>query len=283
MGTVIYIVTDNTVPSWATRSQVLHARFASMGYQIQIVKDKDCNHISPDNNALIATNVEFQYNIFKQRCPLANIYNRLNDKIICYEYVKQNADLLEGIQLIPHYDSSYRGESITKNFMLKGKDGWSSKFNKITHGNIHHLIKAYGKQYQIQDVMDVKHIYGVSLSALHGKIIGVYSYLTQEGITPEMNAQGFSAERNNYIKYENVRHFIKNIISRLNFNGIIEFEFLIDQNNTIYFMECNPRISGSLRVQTYFDWVIVPYIKAMHNNNQFIEWNLDDTRAWKKS
>ena len=281
MTNTVYIVTDNTIQSWATRCQVLHARFAALGYQVQIVKD--CSHISPDNHALIAANVDFQYSIFKHRCPFGNIYNRLNDKIICYEYMKQNADLLNGIQFIPHYDSSYRGESITKNFMLKGKDGWSSKFNKIMHGNIHNLIATYGKQYQIQDVMDVKHIFGASVSALHGKIIGVYSYLTQEGITPEMNAQGFNAERGNYIKFENVRHFIKNIISRLSFNGIIEFEFLIDHNNTIYFMECNPRISGSLRVQTYFDWVIVPYIKAMLNNNQFIEWNLDDTRFWKKS
>ena len=98
-----------------------------------------------------------------------------------------------------------------------------------------------------------------------------------------MNAQGFNAERGNYVKYENVRRFIKNMISRLGFNGIIEFEFLIDHNNTIHFMECNPRISGSLRVQAYFDWVIVPYIKAMHNYNQFDEWNLDDQRIWKNT
>ena len=46
-------------------------------------------------------------------------------------------------------------------------------------------------------------------------------------------------------------------------------------------MESNPRLSGSLRVQFYFDWVVVPYIKAMHNNNIFEEWDFNDKKKWK--
>lgn len=276
---IIYIVTDNNVPSWANRSQVLEARFKSMGYQVKIIGDS--SHINPDNNALIATNVDFQYNIFKNRCPFGNIYNTWNDKNAFYNYLKQNADLLDGLQLIPHYDASYKGPNITKEFFLKGKDGWSSKFNQKMHGNIYHLIAGYGKTHQIQDVMNIKHIYGISVSALRGRIIGAYTYLTNEGITPQMNAGGFAAERNNYIKFEKVKKFVRSIINRASFNGIIEFEFLMDHHGITYVMESNPRLSGSLRVQAYFDWVVVPYIKAMHNNNNFVEWNFDDQSKWK--
>jgi hypothetical protein len=275
----IYIVTDNNVPSWNTRSKVLEERFRSMGYQVKIINDP--SNINPDNNALISTNVEYQYSIFKNRCKFGNIYNTLNDKIAFYKYLKQNSDLLKEIYLIPHYDSSYQGPNITKEFYIKDKDGWSSKFNQKVNGNIYSIIASHGKQYQIQDVMNINHIYGVSVSSLHGKIIGVYTYLTNEGITPQMNATGFNAERTNFIKYEKIKNFIINIINKTNFNGIVEFEFIIDNQNLIYIMESNPRLSGSLRVQSYFDWVVVPYIKAMHNNNNFIEWNFNDKKIWK--
>jgi hypothetical protein len=276
---IIYIVTDNNVHSWNTRSKVLEERFRSMGYEVKTINDP--SNISPDNNALISTNVDYQYSIFKNRCNSGNIYNTWNDKIAFYKYLQQNPDLLYGLQLIPHYDSSYQGPNFTKNFFLKDKDGWSSKFNQIINGNIYSLIASHGKKYQIQDVMNIKHIYGISVSSLHGKIIGVYTYLTNEGITPQMNAGGFNAERTNYIKFENVKNFVINIIKKARFNGIVEFEFIIDDKNIIYVMESNPRLSGSLRVQSYFDWVIVPYIKAMHNNNNFIEWNFNDKSKWK--
>jgi hypothetical protein len=277
---IIYIVTDNNIPSWETRSKVLEGRFKSFGYEVQITKASDVCKIILDDNALIATNIDYQYSIFKNRCNFGNIYNLWNDKIAFYNYLKQNDDLLDGLQLIPHYDSSYKGPNITKEFFLKEKDGWSSKFNQKIHGNIYNLIAMYGKKNQIQDVMIIKHIYGVSVSSLHGKIIGIYTYLTNEGLTPEMNASGFNAIRSNYIKYEKVKNFIINIIKKVSFNGIVEFEFIIDNNDIIYVMESNPRLSGSLRVQFYFDWVVVPYIKAMHNNN-FIEWDFNDKSKWK--
>lgn len=275
---IIYIVTDNSVPSWNTRSKILEERFRSMGYQVETIIDP--SNINLDNNALISTNVDYQYSIFKSRCHLGNIYNIFNDKILFYKYLKQNPDLLNGLHLIPHYDSSYQGPNITKNFFLKDKDGWSSKFNQQINGNIYSLIASHGKKYQIQDVMNIKHIFGVSVSSLHGKILGVYTYLTDEAITPQMNAVGFNAERSNYIKFDNVKNFVINIINKTSFNGIVEFEFIIDHQNIIYVMESNPRLSGSLRVQAYFDWVVVPYIKAMHNNN-FIEWNFNDKSKWK--
>jgi hypothetical protein len=277
--TVIYIVTDNNIQSWATRCNTLEQRFKSMSYDVKIIKDP--SNININENALIATNVDYQFLIFKDRCPFGNIYNMWNDKVAFYNYLKNNYNLLDGLQLIPHYDASYKGPNITKEFMLKEKDGWSSKFNLKLYGNIYNIIASHGNKYQIQDIMNVKHIYGVSVSSLNGKIIGVYTYLTSEGVTPEMNANGFNAKRSNYIKYEKVKNFVINIIKKVNFNGIIEFEFLIDNNDIIYVMESNPRLSGSLRVQSYFDWVIIPYINAMHSNNNFLEWNFNDTSKWK--
>lgn len=277
--TIIYIVTDNNVDSWEERSKVLEERFKSLGYDVKIIND--ATNINPDNNALIATNVDLQYNIFKKRCIFGNIYNLWNDKIAFYNYLKNNSYLLDGLQLIPQYDSSYKGPNITKEFFVKHKDGWSSKFNQKIYGNIYNLIASYGTNNQIQDIMNIKHIYGVSVSCLRGKIIGVYTYLSNEGLTPEMNAAGFKASRTNYIKFEKIKNFVINIIKRTNFNGIIEFEFIIDHNDITYVMESNPRLSGSLRVQYYFDWVVMPYIRAMHNNNNFIEWNFNDQSKWK--
>jgi hypothetical protein len=277
--TIIYIITDNNVASWQERSRVLEELFKSLGYDVKILNDP--TNINPDKNALIATNVDFQYNIFKNRCNYGNIYNLWNDKIAFYNYLKQNNYLLDGLQLIPHYDSSYKGPNITKEFFVKHKDGWSSKFNQKIYANIFNLIASHGENNQIQDVMNIKHIYGVSVSSLHGKIIGAYTYLSNEGLTPEMNATGFSAVRSNYIMYENIKKFVINIIKIANFNGIIEFEFIIDHNDIIYVMESNPRLSGSLRVSFYFDLVIMPYIQAMHNNNNFIEWNFNDKSKWK--
>jgi hypothetical protein len=65
----------------------------------------------------------------------------------------------------------------------------------------------------------------------------------------------------------------------MNFQGIAEFEFLIDQNDELYFMECNARISGSLRVHLFFDNVIKPYINALHTR-KFNEVNMDDESLW---
>ncbi|NBU98799.1 MAG: hypothetical protein EBS19_11425, partial [Spirochaetia bacterium] len=61
--------------------------------------------------------------------------------------------------------------------------------------------------------------------------------------------------------------FVKTIVKRLNLYGIVEFEFLIDTKDDIYIMECNPRISGSVRVPLFFDEIIRKYINNFHKKD----------------
>ena len=273
---VVYILTDYV--SWTRLTQLQAMIPGNCNFQVKVVNNMDNLDIHKD--IIISTSVGGQFHIF---APIVkyNIYDMLDDKINYFNYLKQNPDVMSGIPLIPSYDTSYTGPAITKQFLLKQRNGWSAKFNTFQNDNIYNLIQKYGNTHQIQDVMSVKHIYAVSISVLYGKILGVYSYKSNEALTPQLNAHGFSATRGNCVKEPKVREFLKKIVKKLNFYGIAEFEFIIDINNQIYFMECNARISGSLRVQLYFDNVIRPYLNTL-NTRQFKEVNMDDETLWKE-
>lgn len=47
--------------------------------------------------------------------------------------------------------------------------------------------------------------------------------------------------------------------------GIINFEFLIDVDNNIYIMECNPRLSGCIYNKYFYENIIIPYISKTHS------------------
>ena len=206
----------------------------------------------------------------------------LNDKCLFYDYLKENNDLLYGIELIPSYDKTYEGPNIHKEFLVKNKLGWSSLFNQIIEGDINDLIQTYSENHQIQDIIDIQHIYGVSCSCSFGKILGVYSYKTFAPITPQSYIDGIHAIRGNYVDIPVVRAFLRNICERLVYNGIMELEFIIDKNDKIYIMECNPRISGSLMVVRYFDWIILPYLNCLHRRH-ISEINMENQSLWQNT
>ena len=234
------------------------------GYPCEATKNLD--KINIENDIIIASSVACQYNLFKKYYSY-NIYAMLDNKKEFYNYLLRNPDLWKehNLFMIPSYDSSYNGENMTKQFMVKHETGFSSKFNQIIHGNIYDIIKTYSSKNQIQEVLDAKHIYGVSLSCKLGKILAVYTYLSDGAITAASQQNGFSAIRNCYIEFPQVRSFLKKMIDKLQYNGIIEVEFLIDKSNKIFIMECNPRISGSLRVPQYFNSIIKTYINTFRD------------------
>lgn len=273
---IVYILTDYV--SWSRLTQLEAMIPSYCGYQVKIVNNM--NNLNIHKDIIISTSVEGQFHIF---APIVkyNIYGLLDDKISYYDFLKKNVDLLSGILLIPSYDKTYTGPSITKQFLMKQRDGYSSKFNTLVNDNVYNLIKKYGETHQIQDVINVKHVYGVSVSVLYGKILGVYSYKSNESLTPQLNAQGFSAIRGNNIRDPKIREFIKKLVKKLNYHGIAEFEFLIDTNDKLYIMECNARISGSLRVPLYFNNIIKTYIESL-KTNQFSEVNMDDESLWQE-
>ena len=57
-------------------------------------------------------------------------------------------------------------------------------------------------------------------------------------------------------------------------NGFINFEFLIDNNNDIYIMECNPRISGCLICSKFYDNIIDTYITKKIKSKKFKKFNI---------
>lgn len=130
----------------------------------------------------------------------------------------------------------------------------------------------------MQEVIDVKHIYGVSCSCAFGKILGIYTYKTNGPITPKYCFD--HDKRGNFVDIPAVRKFLKKICNRIKYNGIVEMEFIIDKNDEVYIMECNPRISGSIDSEFYFQWVIIPYLKCWHSHKT-IEINMADKSLWK--
>ena len=272
---IVYILTDNVnqIRLWQLKNMIP----AKCNCEVQVVTSM--NNLNINKDTIISTSVNGQFTIFQPFLKY-NIYNMLDDKISFYNYLRQNPDLLTGMPLIPSYDETYKGPAITKQFIIKQKNGWSSRFNTYVTDNVYNLIQQFGKTHQIQDVLDIKHIYGVNLCIFFGKIIGVYTNSSFGGLTPEMNAKGFPAILTNFIKYKEVRDFLKKIIKTTNYQGIVEFEFLIDKNDKIYIMECNPRLSGALRDALYFDNVVKKYITALHTK-QFNEVNIDDETLWK--
>lgn len=275
--TKVYIYLDYS----NDKHKVLQPRCLAKGYDIMLVKD--ISKLNTRNSCFIGTNVEFQYNIFKNINNF-DCYNLFDDKSGFYNYLKNNIELWPNLYLIPSYDNTYNGPNINKSFMVKKNNGYSSAFNEIITGDVKDIISKYSTLYQIQDIMDVKHIYGVSVSCLYGKILGAYSYRTFEAITEATQQNGFDAVRNNYIAYPEVKEFIKKLVKKVSFNGFIEVEFIIDKNDKLYIMECNPRISGSLRVPAYFDWLVDPYIRNyLKNPNDIYEIDLENKSLWQNT
>jgi len=271
----VYILTENLN---CNRLKNLKKGCLSNGFEIEIVTK--IGNLDIEKNVIISTNVKLQFDIFKKYCS-KNIYCMFDDKIKFYDYIKENSDLLKGIKIIPTYDKSYSGPNITKNFLVKDKDGYASKFNKIIHGPIYDLINKYSHQHQVQEIIDVKHIYGVSCSCAFGKILGIYFYKTNGPLTLEAYANGIEEKRGNFVDIQAVRKFLKKICNRIKYNGIMEMEFIIDKNDKIYIMECNPRISGAITLDPhFFEWVIIPYLKCWHSKN-IVEINMKDKSLWK--
>jgi hypothetical protein len=240
---------------------------------VNIISNLNLNNVSISNNIIIPQGIIHQYEVFHDFYT-DNIYSIIDNKMYFYYYLEQNRHLLKGISLIPTYNKTYTGENIHDEFIIKHANGFSSAYNQKKTGYIKDLIKDYGSSHQIQPIIPIKHIYGVNCSCLYGKIIGLFVYESEE-ISEESFVNGIPSKNYNYIKYDSIKIFVKKIIQQLNYNGFIELEFIIDKNDKIYIMECNPRISGALYIYFYFDWVILPYINCLLNKN-VMELDLDD-------
>lgn len=202
--------------------------------------------------------------------PIYGIYKKnivdLDNKISFYNYLNKNKLFLTKIKLIPTYINS-KCKNDKKKYIIKHKYGTGSSKNIIVKDYLHNLMEKYDfDNYQIQDYIKYNYVYGIECSCINGKIICV---LTYEVKSIEKYTDKMKNILNNYIKFDEIVIFIENIINQVNYNGFIEFEFLIT-NNDIYIMECNPRISGLIICEEYFNSIIKKYIQYKSKKNLFL-------------
>jgi hypothetical protein len=191
--------------------------------------------------------------------PIYGIYNKINvdldNKISFYNYLDNK--ILNNIKLIQTYNN-FKCKNIKKKYMVKHKNGAGSKNNYIIKDYLYNIIKKYDPyDYQIQDYINYNYVYGVECSCINGIIISV---LTYEIKSIEKYTNYMKNIINNTIKFNEIKIMIEKIVKQLNYFGFIEFEFLIT-NTDIYIMECNPRISGLIISDEYFNIIIKKYIE----------------------
>lgn len=187
-----------------------------------------------------------EYNHKYLICDDNNVYDILDDKIKFYNFIKKY-NLLENsnIELINTYDESYDGPDKYDKFILKDKNGEGSTKNKIVEGYLFEYIKKYAHTHQIQDIIDIGHINCVNCLCKNGKIISALNFTVPKFIDTDhyRTTHKLYFEKVDPIYLE----LINKTISRLNYTGFIEFEFITDKEENNYLMECNPRISGHFR------------------------------------
>ena len=115
-----------------------------------------------------------QYPEYKHKYLVCDneIYNKLNDKILFYNFIKKSK-LLDGsdIKLIKTYTKKYKGPNIKRKFIIKHKKGAGSSRNKIIEDYIYTLIQEYADTCQIQDVIDIDNINGINGLSNNGKVV----------------------------------------------------------------------------------------------------------------
>jgi len=194
-------------------------------------------------------------------------YEMLDDKIDFYNYLYWNESLLGNIRLIPFYDKSYHGKNKTQKFILKHRKGQGSMNNKIVSQPIYSLIYDYDETHQIQEFIHADKTIAVDGFCSHGNIQSLF-YSIQKGplFFKDYKNNGFSMEYSTTFPNNEIENFIKVLLDRIDYHGFFQFEFLLNKQQEIYILECNPRISGHVFTQNYYSNVIIPYIFKLNNS-----------------
>jgi predicted ATP-grasp superfamily ATP-dependent carboligase len=220
--------------------------------------------IKEKNYIIIPIDVKSQHSLFKEY-NFNNNYYMLDDKINLYKYLDENKDLLNDIKLIQTYNISYNGKDMFKKFIIKNRNGIGSRNNIIKEDSIYKLIKEYGKDNQIQDIIETKYIFAIRCLCKNGEIYATHTGQVEKGLTSQDYFNGYEIKYTTYIKNPKLKNFTELLINRLNYTGFIEIEFIIDNLDNIYIMEINPRIVASVFTNEYFNHMILPYIEKYKN------------------
>lgn len=209
-------------------------------YDVEVIcqlPDKLC-----DTHLYIAINVIANETLYK-----TNMYNILDNKCSFYTFInKYNVLYNHNIQLIPSYSVNdleyYNTNPTKKNLYIKPIYGSGSRGIITGVFNIHNAILTYVNTHQIQDVVNIKCLYEINAYCINGVVqecVGIKTFNTRNWY--EYVSLYILGE---IIDVSRFKPIIQCVVSRLKYNGFVEFEFIEDDVSNIFLMECNPRISS---------------------------------------
>ena len=222
---------------------------------------------------------------FKSFYP--NINNMLDNKAICYEMVKN----IQHISQIPTFTCNKKdniNNFIIKNpsdkYIIKHTTGYASLYQSIvTSEQLLKMTKSYLKDCIVQPKLDNFKLHSLDAICKNGVIINdLFTVVGDQGVKfSDYIFHSINTEViYNKALYRPIRLFCEEVIKNTRYSGLIEFEFII-QNDTIYFLEINPRICGHIgqkdinKNSAYFNNIIIPYFKEFNIilPNQLIIYN----------
>ncbi len=208
-----------------------------------------------------------------------NIYELLDNKTLCYQLVKKHKQ----VRQIPTFtvDSKYSLEEFVKinsseKYIIKNNTGYAAFYQTILNKN--QLLKRTRnslKDSVVQPKFENFKIYSLDILSKNGIIISdLFTIVGDNGLSD--NGLVFAdfilgSIRTRKIDdpklYNLSKQFSEAVIKEFNYSGLIEFEFIITEDNNIYFLEINPRLCGHIgqkdinRNCVYYNKIIIPYFK----------------------
>jgi len=236
----------------------LYEKCSSVDYTVQIIWNTP--HTEDDENPKIIIPVDVESNaVLFGKDNVAAIYRMLDDKIDFYQWLQWNNDILGSkIRLIP---KGVPGGSVKK-YMIKHRRGYGSLNNVVREDFYERLLDDFPiEQYQIQEWIKVDTVLACDGFARDGSLKSVFYTMKKSVAKFQDYEKGYPLQYKNYIPRPEIESFVVAIVERISYTGFFQFEFIQDRRGQIYILECNPRISGLVFSQHYFDHILTPYLR----------------------
>lgn len=245
-------------------------------FVLQQITPTVLNHLDEKDIILpigIKSQIELnKYSKYKEKFLInkEKIYEILDDKILFYNFISQEKILDNSvIKLIPTYNN-YTGYNMIKKVLLKERNQCAAKGHIIKNNYINEIVDEYKITHQIQDIINIKKVYSISFLCYKGLLIKSLNFIKHGNIeNSHINSNVDLIIKDTKKVFTDV---IQNIVKKLKLSGIHEIEFIKDKNGTIYLMEFNPRIAGTLKCfcnneSPFVNELIISYCNIISNED----------------
>jgi len=241
----------------------LYEKCLSLGYPVQIIWSAPHDKDDENPKIIIPMDVESNAALFGKN-NTATIYRMLDDKIDFYQWLRWNNDILGSkIHLIPE---GVPGGPVKK-YMIKHRRGYGSLTNNVREDIYERLLDDFPlEQYQIQEFIEVDAVLACDGFARDGRLTSVFYTMKKSVAKFQDYEKGYPLQYMNYIPRPEIESMVVALLERISYNGFFQFEFIQDQGGQMYILECNPRISGLVFSQHYFDHILTPYLRNEFEN-----------------